>query len=105
MEFYLEFGKLWEYMLFCYYFKVFFFECIDMWNEFLNSLEFVCEKEEDIWVCFNYVNYLGVDVMLSLYINGSDLVSLCVIEVYYYQDKLQDKVLVDSIFCGMCEII
>lgn len=43
--------------------------------------------------------------MLSLHTNGSDSASLRGTEVYYHQDKPQDKALADSILCGMREII
>ena len=80
-------------------------ERTDMWNEFPNSPESAREKEEDIRARPNYANHLGVDVILSLHTNGSDSASLRGTEVYYHQDKPQDKALADSILCGMREII
>ena len=88
-----------------YHLKALFPERTDMWNEFPNSPESAREKEEDIRARPNYANHLGVDVMLSLHTNGSDSASLRGTEVYYHQDKPQDKALADSILCGMREII
>ncbi|PSD28752.1 N-acetylmuramoyl-L-alanine amidase [Stenotrophomonas maltophilia] len=100
-----ESGKPWEHMSSRYHLKALFPERTDMWNEFPNSPESAREKEEDIRARPNYANHLGVDVMLSLHTNGSDSASLRGTEVYYHQDKPQDKALADSILCGMREII
>ncbi|HGM5044577.1 TPA: N-acetylmuramoyl-L-alanine amidase [Stenotrophomonas maltophilia] len=98
-------GKPWEHMSSRYHLKALFPERTDMWNEFPNSPESAREKEEDIRARPNYANHLGVDVMLSLHTNGSDSASLRGTEVYYHQEKPQDKALADSILCGMREII
>ncbi|MGG2100762.1 N-acetylmuramoyl-L-alanine amidase family protein [Stenotrophomonas sp. NRRL B-14846] len=100
-----ESGKPWEHMSSRYHLKALFPARTDMWNEFPNSPESAREKEEDIRARPNYANHLGVDVMLSLHTNGSDSASLRGTEVYYHQDKPQDKALADSILCGMREII
>ncbi|WP_372486365.1 N-acetylmuramoyl-L-alanine amidase [Stenotrophomonas sepilia] len=100
-----ESGKPWEHMSSRYHLKALFPERTDIWNEFPNSPESAREKEEDIRARPNYANHLGVDVMLSLHTNGSDSASLRGTEVYYHQDKPQDKALADSILCGMREII
>ncbi|AEM51315.1 N-acetylmuramoyl-L-alanine amidase family protein [Stenotrophomonas maltophilia] len=100
-----ESGKPWEHMSSRYHLKALFPERTDMWNEFPNSPESAREKEEDIRARPNYANHLGVDVMLSLHTNGSDSASLRGTEVYYHQEKPQDKALADSILCGMREII
>lgn len=100
-----ESGKPWEHMSSRYHLKALFPERTDIWNEFPNSPESAREKEEDIRARPNYANHLGVDVMLSLHTNGSDSASLRGTEVYYHQNKPQDKALADSILCGMREII
>lgn len=100
-----ESGKPWEHMSSRYHLKALFPERTDMWNEFPNSPASAREKDEDIRARPNYANHLGVDVMLSLHTNGSDSASVRGTEVYYHQEKPQDKPLADSILCAMREII
>ncbi|WP_234412343.1 N-acetylmuramoyl-L-alanine amidase [Stenotrophomonas sp. YAU14D1_LEIMI4_1] len=100
-----ESGKPWEHMSSRYHLKALFPERTDMWNEFPNSPEPAREKDEDIRARPNYANHLGVDVMLSLHTNGSDSASVRGTEVYYHQEKPQDKLLADSILCAMREVI
>lgn len=88
-----------------YHLKALFPERTDMWNEFPNSPASAREKDEDIRARPNYANHLGVDVMLSLHTNGSESASVRGTEVYYHQEKPQDKPLADSILCAMQEII
>ncbi|WP_442254943.1 N-acetylmuramoyl-L-alanine amidase family protein [Stenotrophomonas pavanii] len=101
----LESGLPWEHMSARYHLKALLPERADIWNELPNSADSDREVKEDIRARPNYPNHLGVDVMLSLHTNGNLAPSVRGAEVYHHRSKPEDKVLGDSILCGMRELI
>ncbi len=63
------------------------------------------EIKEDIRARPKFANFIKADALISLHTNGSDNSSVRGVEVYYHQDKPENKALADSMLCYMQEIV
>ncbi|MFK3844813.1 N-acetylmuramoyl-L-alanine amidase [Stenotrophomonas sp. NPDC078853] len=95
----------WRVMSSRYHLKALYPQETDIWNSFPGSAQNDRELRQDIRARPRYANFIGADALLSLHTNGHDDPATRGVEVYYHEDKPQDRPLADSVLCYMGELI
>ena len=88
-----------------YHLKALLPEHVDIWNSLPNDTNRDREVREDIRARPLYANHLGVGGLISLHTNGNDNPAIRGLEVYYHEDKPQDRELAAQVLCSMKELI
>ncbi len=100
-----ESTRPWEQMSSRYHLKALLPEHVDIWNSLPNDTNRDREVREDIRARPLYANHLGVGGLISLHTNGNDNPAIRGLEVYYHEDKPQDRELAAQVLCSMKELI
>jgi len=77
----------------------------EIWHSLPNSTARDRQRNEDIRSRPLFANHLGVDGLIHLHTNGSDMPTPRGAEAYVHQDKPGDRALADSMLCYMKELI
>jgi hypothetical protein len=100
-----ESTRPWEQMSSRYHLKALLPEHVDIWNSLPDDTNRDREVREDIRARPLYANHLGVGALISLHTNGNDNAAIRGLEVYYHEDKPQDRELAAQVLCSMKELI
>ncbi len=100
-----EAAQPWWKMSSRYHLKALYPEEPGIWHSLPNSTDGDREIKEDIRARPKYANFIKADGLISLHTNGSDNGSVRGAEVYYHQDKPEDRALADNMLCYMKEIV
>ncbi|WP_312681881.1 N-acetylmuramoyl-L-alanine amidase family protein [Stenotrophomonas chelatiphaga] len=95
----------WDHMSARYNFKALYPEETDIWHSLPGDSSDDRELKEDIRARPKYANFIQADALFSIHTNGSDRDHVRGLEVYYHEDKPQDRPLADSILCYTEELI
>lgn len=100
-----ESSQPWDSMSSRYHLKALLPERGDLWNSLPTSTEGNREVNEDIRARPLYANDLNVGAMISLHTNGSESPATRGLEVFYHEDKPDDRLFAEKVLCGMRELI
>lgn len=95
----------WEHMSSRYHLRALLPDRPDIWNSLPASTANDREVSEDIRTRPLYANHLGVGALISLHTNGIPSADVRGAEVFYHENKPEDRPLAESILCGMREVI
>ncbi|MEN5425074.1 N-acetylmuramoyl-L-alanine amidase [Stenotrophomonas pennii] len=95
----------WNHMSARYNLKALYPEETDMWHSLPGSTSGDREIDEDIRARPNFANFIQADALFSIHTNGSDRDHVRGLEVYYHQDKPQDRPLAENILCYTEELV